>query len=272
MRHLMICSLLLLGFNAQAQFKADGSLINNFQMHTISGDTLDAYNLNAQGKHIVIDFSATWCIACWNYHGTHVLEDYYQDYGPNGSIAQDAQVVFFEGDPSTNSNDIIGTGTNTLGDWTMGITHPICNESNPFDVRDKFVVAPSAPIPFPTVVVLCQDSRFFKLSTSTTNSADLRTLIESKCASPNSVTSFENQDLSFSLYPNPTSNELHLDLGPDFSLLEYQIVNATGQQLKRGQIDEQKSALAIDELANGLYFLILSSETSTKSARFIINR
>ena len=37
--------------------------------------------------------------------------------------------MFYEGDGSTTLDDIMGTGSATLGDWTDGVTYPIVNES-----------------------------------------------------------------------------------------------------------------------------------------------
>lgn len=68
-------------------------------------------------------------------------------YGPNGT--GQIRVIFYEGDANTGMNAITGTGGNTLGDWTAGITYPIVNES-PLQLS----LSVYAPLGFPTVNII----------------------------------------------------------------------------------------------------------------------
>lgn len=100
-----------------------GTVVNNFTLTDINGTTHNLFDYTDAGKMVVIDVSATWCSPCWSYHNTGALNDFYLAHGPAG--ADDAMVFFVEGDPSTNSADLNGTGTNTQGDWVTGESMPI---------------------------------------------------------------------------------------------------------------------------------------------------
>ena len=107
---------------AQAQLP-DGSIAPDWTLTSIDSVEYNLYSLLDSGYQVIIDFSATWCGPCWNYHTSGVLEELYETYGPDGT--NEIRVFFIEGDDSTTQADLEGTGTATAGNWIAGTNYPI---------------------------------------------------------------------------------------------------------------------------------------------------
>jgi len=135
MKKIILPFLLLVGFTVNAQLP-NGSVAPDFTLTDIDGVSHNLYTYLDQGKTVFIDVSATWCGPCWNYHNTGALEDLWVNHGPTGgngvsaSTSNDVIVLYIEGDGSTNSADLHGTGSNTQGDWVTGVEHPIIDPSS----------------------------------------------------------------------------------------------------------------------------------------------
>jgi uncharacterized protein (DUF2141 family) len=146
-RFLFTCLLLSFLTTAYSQLPP-GSTAPNFTSTDINGQTHRLYeDYLDQDKVVFLDFFATWCGPCWNYHQTHAFENLYQSYGPPGSY--EVMTFSIEGDGSTTLADILGTGPNTIGNWTSGTSYPI--------IDDASLPGPYAVNYYPTIYGICPD-------------------------------------------------------------------------------------------------------------------
>lgn len=115
-------------FTAKAQL-ADGSIAPDFTVTDINGNVHNLYTYLDAGKHVVLDFSATWCGPCWNYHNTQAIKNLYNAHGPNGTNTM--MVIKIEADLSTAEaclyGNCMGMGGTTQGNWVAGTPYPIVN-------------------------------------------------------------------------------------------------------------------------------------------------
>ena len=100
--------------------------VPDWMLTDIDGNSHHLYEVLDEGKVAIIDFSATWCGPCWTAHTSGVLEEVYEQHGPEGT--DKAMVYFLECDPDTNEDCLHGLSTcvgGTLGDWVTGTKYPI---------------------------------------------------------------------------------------------------------------------------------------------------
>ncbi|MCF8237132.1 MAG: T9SS type A sorting domain-containing protein [Saprospiraceae bacterium] len=149
--------LVMLGFLQPAQaVLPDGSHAEDFTVTDLNGQTWNLYTLLDQGKTVYIEFSATWCGPCWNYHSAGHTENLWNSYGPNGT--DEVFVIFIEADLNTNTNCLYGSAgcnNSTQGDWVTGTPFPI-TDLNSGNVGIKYDYQITY---YPTIYSICPQTK-----------------------------------------------------------------------------------------------------------------
>ncbi|MEZ4952156.1 MAG: T9SS type A sorting domain-containing protein [Saprospiraceae bacterium] len=153
MRHLF--TFITLAFlslpSAHAQLPP-GSTAPNWTETDINGVTHTLYDYLDAEQVVFLDFSATWCGPCWNYHNTHAFENVFNAHG------SDVMAFMIEGDANTNVACLYGpSGCNntTLGNWTAGVSYPIIDAAN--------LTGPYAIGYYPTIYGVCPDHKIYEV-------------------------------------------------------------------------------------------------------------
>lgn len=274
MKKVLLSLIMLVTLSATAQIYPDGTVIQSFSATDINNNFFSSTIATNNGKHIIVDISATWCTICWNYHNTKVLEDYNTQYGPVGTGIQDGEVLFYEGDAATNNNDLNGVGTNTVGDWVMGTSYKIFNEATPSNVKSSF--SANGVLGYPSVFLVCSDKKMYRVSTSLNTVSALRSFVNNKCGTaPTSANTVHAHHFDYSIYPNPSSSNISLDVSLDKPVdFYYEIFNSVGQRVdsKKMGIKDGKINLILEtaEFPSGMYFLNLVVDGEKITERIII--
>ncbi len=141
---ILLFILLFFGFTASAQLE-NGSIGPDFTATDLEGNTWNLYELLDQGKTVYIDLMATWCPPCWSYKETGAFDDLWEMYGPDGT--DEIMIFMVEADNSTTTNDLYGTGGNTIGDWVTGTPFPIIESAQIGNLYDLAY--------YPTIYMIC---------------------------------------------------------------------------------------------------------------------
>jgi len=78
---------------------------------------------------------------------------------------------------------------------------------------------------------------------------------------------FKNEDI-ISIYPNPTSGQLTIDNG-ELKINSMEIFDVLGKKQKSRKAEEQNIVLDISDLANGVYFLKISTEKGMVTKKIV---
>lgn len=169
MKKILLSGMLFLGLGANAQL-ADGSIAPDFTLTDVNGTSHNLYTYLDAGYTVFIDVSATWCGPCWSYHNTNALEDLWVAHGPTGGTSvsggttDDVIVLFIEGDGSTTSADLNGTGSNTQGDWVTGVSHPVIDPASSAATAFNNDYAIGY---FPTIYKICTSRQIYEVGQAT---------------------------------------------------------------------------------------------------------
>ena len=263
-RFAFLASLLCVTLGASAQF----GTAPDFTVTDLDGNEHQLYaDILDQGLIAVVDVSATWCPPCWSLHSSHALQYLHEAYGPDGT--NQLRVIFYEADANTTLADVQGTGGNTQGDWTEGVTYPIINES-PLSLDLNIW----APLGFPTVNVIRPSDYEIVLDTwnllsfeaqvDAINGANIDGIVLGVANTAEVAAGQANVEV----YPNPSLGEFAVELNGFNGVATVEVYNIIGRQVwtstAQGQGAIQRIALGGLEAGN---YLIHVSDDVTKVTR-----
>lgn len=153
---IFILILISISINTRAQL-ADGSVCPDISIADLSGNTINIYDELNQGRSVIINVFAAWSPLSWDYHTQGVLQSVYETYGPAGTNTM--SVIMIEGEPENQVEQISGIGSTgvlfSAGDWTSGITFPICDDANAAALLETNY--------YPTIYLICPDRRVIEI-------------------------------------------------------------------------------------------------------------
>ncbi|MCC7331967.1 MAG: M28 family peptidase [Flavobacteriales bacterium] len=82
----------------------------------------------------------------------------------------------------------------------------------------------------------------------------------------------ENTLTSFSVYPNPTSGNLSIDIHSLIFPVKYSLASTLGNIVKEGYFLKNKNTLPIKELDSGIYFLTVEVNNQNVTRKIILNK
>ncbi|UMY66639.1 MULTISPECIES: T9SS type A sorting domain-containing protein [unclassified Flavobacterium] len=194
MKKTLLSLLLFSGLAAFAQLP-NGSTAPDFTVTDLNGNTHTLSEYLAEGKTVILDISATWCGPCWAYKGSHKLADLYESFGGGGS--NEVVVIFVEGDPSTTTEDLYGTGGNTQGNWVDGSPYAIVDSA---EIADLYQITY-----FPTLYRICPAGTTYEFSSSLSLSS-LRNNINNNCGALTGVQNHANLTADDLRFCEPTAS------------------------------------------------------------------
>ena len=151
MKHIyVLIAALMVGTASFAQLP-DGSIAPDFTATDINGVEHNLYSYLDSGYQVILDFSATWCGPCWNYHESGVFSDLNATYGPDGS--NEIRIIKLESDDETTLDDLNGVGAGeagslTWGDWVTGTTYNIIDDA-------EYIFDAYSNTYYPTIYTVC---------------------------------------------------------------------------------------------------------------------
>ncbi|MCI0750936.1 MAG: T9SS type A sorting domain-containing protein, partial [Flammeovirgaceae bacterium] len=95
--------------------------------------------------------------------------------------------------------------------------------------------------------------------------------VSTNCSTVTGIDDSQFNEDKFSIYPNPASLILNIQLPVDLKHGIIRIYNHSGQTVKSiGHINDRKLAIDISDLPNGTYSVMVNDETKMVSGKFVI--
>lgn len=251
MKQILFTSILLCGFaiNSSAQITAQ-----DWTKTDCDGNSYDLYDMANQGNVVIMEFIMMNCSSCVT--AANLLNDVVAEF----EKSHPGRVKIF----SISYNNT--TTCNALKTWktNSGATWPVI-------ANGKEILAQYGEMGMPTIAVVGSDKNvlYTSIGFSSSKVNSLKTAISNGLAQAN-VKSDASISALYTLYPNPTSNNLRIETASE-SPRSYQIIDALGKVLLSGNM--YANEINTSSLVNGAYSVVLTlADGSTISKQFTVIR
>ena len=86
------------------------------------------------------------------------------------------------------------------------------------------------------------------------------------------INSYSPKDLGISIYPNPSSGSINVQLANNSELATYKIFSVVGQEIANGKLSQTESQINLKGLANGMYTIVVSQNGKTSSSKISLQQ
>jgi thiol-disulfide isomerase/thioredoxin len=257
----VLLSLMLLSPIVSRAQLSDGSAARDFTFTDIKGNKHNLYTYLNQGKYVAIDVSATWCEPCWTYHKKGVMDSLFNKYDSTGT--NQWKILFIEEDKNTTSADLLGTGSNTQGNWVQGTDFPIIDPSASPELTDFLFNYDINTLP--TLMIICPDKKVYQsvLNKVPRPSVSVWDSFANASCKTNGIENLQRQYLK--IFPDPAKDLLHIMLNENMKgPVGLTVYNALGQPVDNRNYantenKDQEISYPTISLKPGLYFLKIES-------------
>jgi len=270
-RGVIFITITLIALNLNAQITKVKDTFNDFTLTAFgTGDTIHLYSYLDSGKAVIIDFFEYECGPCYLYHQYHILNQFYNQHGPNGdNTAMVMQICTFSDADSLKLTEENGGNWN----WLANIDYPTIILPD-----DKFYsVFGIHNWGTPAIPRICPDRNFLidhPLNTSGSAPSENYTLeglnnwLVNVCGISGDGDNV-NQTLmnNITVFPNPVSDVINIKgINGNYN---FKLYNLTGT-LIINKILISNSSVDVSHLPKGLYFVEVNTFNNNRFSQKII--
>lgn len=255
--------MLTLGTGLFAQMRPPESIVPDGTFTDIKGNTFSLYGYLNQGYSVFVEFMATWCPYCWEFHQMNTMQDIYNKYGPNGTVApRTIMPIMIESD----TNTALAALSVAERNWVEGKSYHIVN----IDTWEQMLpfFEPGQKIAgYPSYMMICPDRTVLAGSAGQNSlgaiSAELLYNMHKRCGNATALPELGMKNsLDLLIYPNPVQDRLYLQSSIVNEISgRVRIMDLSGKVIYSLQLDSslkfQDVIIEVEDWPSGIYIVNL---------------